>query len=158
MPILIPAILPATAIMFIAARGFGRAPARLAGRDFVYPPIYDSWRGRPPRYGRRRWAAVPVRVLGPRGPNALCIAGRRFHTVGGGFSPSAFRRALALARFALCASPLPSFGLGLIFLASELVMAPFRLFDIADPLPGPLAGMLCRPGAASRSPSYPQPW
>lgn len=140
-PILIPAILPATAIMFIRSLEAFEIELLLGSPVgiFVYSTrIYDLIDEVPPAFGTATalgtlflFAVLVLAVL-----YALCIRGRRFTTVGGqGFSTERVR----LGRwrwpaFALCALYLfSSFGLGLIFLVLSSFMRRFGFFDIADP-------------------------
>ncbi len=140
-PILIPAILPATAIMFIRSLEAFEIELLLGSPVgiFVYSTrIYDLIDEVPPAFGTATalgtlflFAVLVLAVL-----YALCIRGRRFTTVGGqGFSTERVR----LGRwrwpaFALCALYLfCSFGLGLIFLVLSSFMRRFGFFDIADP-------------------------
>lgn len=140
-PILIPAILPATAIMFIRSLEAFEIELLLGSPVgiFVYSTrIYDLIDEVPPSFGTATalgtlflFAVLVLAVL-----YALCIRGRRFTTVGGqGFSTERVR----LGRwrwpaFALCALYLfCSFGLGLIFLVLSSFMRRFGFFDIAEP-------------------------
>lgn len=140
-PILIPAILPATAIMFIRSLEAFEIELLLGSPVgiFVYSTrIYDLIDEVPPAFGTATalgtlflFAVLVLAVL-----YALCIRGRRFTTVGGqGFSTERVR----LGRwrwpaFALCALYLfSSFGLGLIFLVLSSFMRRFGFFDIANP-------------------------
>ena len=140
-PILIPAILPATAIMFIRSLEAFEIELLLGSPVgiFVYSTrIYDLIDEVPPAYGMATalgtlflFVVLVMAVL-----YALCVRGRRFTTVGGqGFSTERVR----LGRwrwpaFALCALYLfSSFGLGLVFLVLSSFMRRFGFFDIANP-------------------------
>ena len=140
-PILIPAILPATAIMFIRSLEAFEIELLLGSPVgiFVYSTrIYDLIDEVPPAYGMATalgtlflFVVLVMAVL-----YALCIRGRRFTTVGGqGFSTERVR----LGRwrwpaFALCTLYLfCSFGLGLVFLVLSSFMRRFGFFDIANP-------------------------
>ena len=140
-PLLIPAILPATAIMLVRSLEAFEIELLLGSPVgiFVYSTrIYDLIDEVPPAYGIATalgtlflfvvfiFAALYV----------LCVRGRRFTTVTGqGFSMERIR----LGRwrwpaFALCTGYLTiSFGLGLVFLFLSSFMRRFGFFDIPNP-------------------------
>lgn len=140
-PLLIPAILPATAIMLIRSLEAFEIELLLGSPVgiFVYSTrIYDLIDEVPAQYGMATalgtlflFAVFVMAAL-----YALCVRGRRFTTVTGqGFSTERIK----LGRwrwpaFALCAIYLfLSFGLGMVFLFLSSFMRRFGFFDIKDP-------------------------
>ncbi|MFP6735527.1 MAG: iron ABC transporter permease [Rhodospirillales bacterium] len=140
-PILIPAILPASAIMFVRSLEAFEIELLLGSPVgiFVYSTrIFDLIDEVPPAYGMATalgtlflFVVLALAVL-----YALVIRGRRFTTVTGqAFSTERVR----LGRWrwpalALCSLYLfTSFGLGLIFLVLSSFMRRFGFFDIANP-------------------------
>ena len=140
-PILIPAILPATAIMFIRSLEAFEIELLLGTPVdiFVYSTrIYDLIDEVPPEYGMATALGTlflfAVFVLA--GLYALCVRGRRFTTITGhGFSTERVKLGRwRWVAFALCTLYLVcSFGLGLVFLVLSSFMRRFGFFDIADP-------------------------
>lgn len=140
-PLLIPAILPATAIMLIRSLEAFEIELLLGSPVgiFVYSTrIYDLIDEVPAEYGMATalgtlflFAVFVMAAL-----YALCVRGRRFTTVTGqGYSTERIK----LGRwrwpaFALCTIYLSvSFGLGMVFLFLSSFMRRFGFFDIKDP-------------------------
>ncbi len=140
-PLLIPAILPATAIMLIRSLEAFEIELLLGSPVgiFVYSTrIYDLIDEVPAEYGMATalgtlflFAVFIMAAL-----YALCVRGRRFTTVTGqGYSTERIK----LGRwrwpaFALCTIYLSvSFGLGMVFLFLSSFMRRFGFFDIKDP-------------------------
>jgi iron(III) transport system permease protein len=140
-PLLIPAILPATAIMLIRSLEAFEIELLLGSPVgiFVYSTrIYDLIDEVPAEYGMATalgtlflFAVFVMAAL-----YALCVRGRRFTTVTGqAFSTERIK----LGRwrwpaFGLCALYLTiSFGLGMVFLFLSSFMRRFGFFDIKDP-------------------------
>ena len=140
-PLLIPAILPATAIMLIRSLEAFEIELLLGTPVdiFVYSTlIYDLIDESPPQYGMATALGTlflfVVFVLA--GLYLLCVRGRRFTTITGqGFSLERIR----LGRWrwvahGVCALYLVlSFGLSLVFLFLSSIMRRFGFFDIKDP-------------------------
>lgn len=140
-PLLIPAILPATAIMLIRSLEAFEIELLLGSPVgiFVYSTrIYDLIDEVPAEYGMATalgtlflFAVFVMAAL-----YAICVRGRRFTTVTGqGYSTERIK----LGRwrwpaFALCTIYLSvSFGLGMVFLFLSSFMRRFGFFDIKDP-------------------------
>ncbi len=140
-PILIPAILPATAIMLIRSLEAFEIELLLGTPVgiFVYSTrIYDLIDEVPAQYGMATALGTLFlfAVFAFAALYALCVRGRRFTTVTGqGFSTERIK----LGRwrwpaFALCTLYLSvSFGLGMVFLFLSSFMRRFGFFDIANP-------------------------
>lgn len=140
-PILIPAILPATAIMLIRSLEAFEIELLLGSPVgiFVYSTrIYDLIDEVPAQYGMATALGTLFlfAVFAFAALYALCVRGRRFTTVTGqGFSTERIRLgrwrwpAFALCTIYLCVS----FGLGMVFLFLSSFMRRFGFFDIADP-------------------------
>ncbi len=140
-PLLIPAILPATAIMLIRSLEAFEIELLLGSPVgiFVYSTrIYDLIDEVPAEYGMATALGTMFLfvVFVMAALYALCVRGRRFTTVTGqGFSTERIK----LGRwrwpaFALCALYLSlSFGLGMVFLFLSSFMRRFGFFDIANP-------------------------
>lgn len=140
-PLLIPAIMPATAIMLIRSLEAFEIELLLGTPVdiFVYSTlIYDLIDESPPQYGMATALGTlflfVVFVLA--GLYLLCVRGRRFTTISGqGFSLERIR----LGRWrwvahGLCALYLLlSFGLSLVFLFLSSIMRRFGFFEIKDP-------------------------
>lgn len=140
-PLLIPAIMPATAIMLIRSLEAFEIELLLGTPVdiFVYSTqIYDLIDESPPQYGMATALGTlflfVVFVLA--GLYLLCVRGRRFTTVSGqGFSLERIKlgrwRSVATV---LCALYLFfSFGLSLAFLFLSSIMRRFGFFEIKDP-------------------------
>ncbi len=140
-PLLIPAILPATAIMLIRSLEAFEIELLLGTPVgiFVYSTqIFDLIDESPPQYGMATALGTlflfAVFVLASL--YLLCLRGRRFTTVtGSGFSLERIRLGRwRWVAFSLCAAYLfVSFGLSLVFLLLSSFMRRFGFFDIADP-------------------------
>jgi len=140
-PLLVPAILPATAIMLIRSLEAFEIEL-LVGTPvgiFVYSTrIYDLLDESPPQYGMATalGALFLVAILLFASLYLFYIRGRRFTTVTGqGFSTERIRLGRwRWVAFGLCAFYLFfSFGLSLVFLILGSFMRRFGFFDIAEP-------------------------
>lgn len=140
-PLLIPAILPATAIMLIRSLEAFEIELLLGTPVdiFVYSTlIYDLIDESPPQYGMATALGTlflfVVFVLA--GLYLLCVRGRRFTTISGqGFSLERIRlgRWRWVAHGVCALYLLLSFGLSLVFLFLSSIMRRFGFFDIKDP-------------------------
>jgi len=140
-PLLVPAILPATAIMLIRSLEAFEIEL-LVGTPvgiFVYSTrIYDLLDEVPPQYGMATALGTLflVAILLFASLYVLYIRGRRFTTVTGqGFSTERIKLGRwRWVAFGLCAFYLFfSFGLSLVFLILGSFMRRFGFFDIAEP-------------------------
>jgi iron(III) transport system permease protein len=140
-PLLIPAILPATAIMLIRSLEAFEIELLLGTPVgiFVYSTqIYDLIEEVPAAYGKATALGTLFlfAVYGLAGLYLLAVRGRRFTTVSGqGFSLQRIRLGRwRWVAYSLCAAYLFfSFGLSLIFLFLSSFMRRFGFFEISNP-------------------------